>query len=72
MNNIGFNLCVVPWSPVMRSVTYLGMRVSWQSRGPRDIEQRQKWTRIGLEPNDVNLQTEEIHCNYSVLIGSPE
>ena len=21
---------------------------------------------------DVNLQTEEIHCNYSVLIGSPE
>jgi len=21
---------------------------------------------------DVNLQTEEIYCNYSVLIGSPE
>ena len=22
--------------------------------------------------NDVNLQTEELHYNYSVLIGSPE
>ena len=26
--------------------------------------------RLGLV--DVNLQTEELHCNYSVLIGSPE
>jgi len=25
-----------------------------------------------LGPDNVNLQTEEIHCNYSVLIGSPE
>ena len=28
--------------------------------------------RIGLRPNDVNLQTEELHCNYTVLIGSLE
>jgi len=28
--------------------------------------------KIRLEPVDVNLQTEEIHCNYSVLIGSLE
>jgi len=28
--------------------------------------------RIGLEPNDVNLQTKELHCNYLVLIGSSE
>jgi len=25
-----------------------------------------------LGPDNINLQTEEIHCNYSVLIGSPE
>jgi len=25
-----------------------------------------------LGPNDINLQTEELHYNYSVLIGSPE
>ena len=30
------------------------------------------WTGIGLGPVDVNLQTKEIHCNYSVLIESPE
>jgi len=31
-----------------------------------------EWTEIGLGPVDINLQTEELHCNYSVLIGSPE
>jgi len=31
-----------------------------------------EWTGIGLGPVDVNLQTEELHCNHSVLIGSPE
>jgi len=25
-----------------------------------------------LGPDDINLQTEELHCNYSVLIESPE
>jgi len=27
-------------------------------------------TRLG--PDDINLQTEELYCNYSVLIGSPK
>ena len=27
-------------------------------------------TRLG--PDDINLQTEELHCNYSVLIVSAE
>jgi len=31
-----------------------------------------KWTGIGLGPVDINLQTKEIYCNYSVLIGSLE
>jgi len=44
-------------------VEYFRMRISRQSRGPRDIE---------LGPNDINLQTEELHCNYLVLIGSLE
>jgi len=26
--------------------------------------------RIGLGPNDINLQTKKLHCNYLVLIGS--
>jgi len=26
LNNLGFNLCVVPWSPVMRLVAYFGVR----------------------------------------------
>jgi len=25
LNNLGFNLCVVPWSPVMRLVAYFGV-----------------------------------------------
>jgi len=25
-----------------------------------------------LGPDDINLQTEELHCNYSVLIVSAE
>ena len=31
-----------------------------------------EWTGIGSGPVDVNLQTKEIHYNYSVLIGSTE
>jgi len=31
---------------------------------------RENKIRLGLV--DVNLQTEKLHCNYSVLIGSPE
>ena len=25
MNDLGFNLCVAPWSPVMRLVAYFGV-----------------------------------------------
>jgi len=41
-------------------------------RGPKKVEIGTEWTRVGLGPGDVNLQTEKIYCNYSVLIGSPE
>ena len=38
MNNLGFNLCVVPWSPVVILVTYFGVEESRQNRGPKKIE----------------------------------
>ena len=72
MNGLGFNLCVAPQSLVMRSVAYFGIGVGCQNRSPRNIKQRLRQTRIGLGPIDVNLQTEELHCNYSVLIESLE
>jgi len=45
---------------------------SRQDRGPKEAseEVRVDKTRLGLD--NVNLQTEELHCNYSVLIVSAE
>jgi len=71
MNNLGFNLCVVPWSLVVRW--------SYISELREVVRKRSLGSRIGnrvdrrvLGPDDINLQTEEIHCNYPVLIGSVE
>ena len=50
----------------MRLVVYFGVEESRQRRGPKEVEQEPEWTRIELGPNDVNLQTKKIHCNYSV------
>jgi len=39
------------------------------------LERKVKRVRVDKErlgPDDINLQTEELYCNYSVLIGSPE
>jgi len=39
------------------------------------LERQVKGVRVDkkrLGPDDVNLQTEELHCNYSVLIISAE
>jgi len=52
-------------------------RVFWsdgscQDRGPKEASEGVGVDKTRLGPNDVNLQTEELHCNYSVLIGSPE
>jgi len=41
-------------------------------RGPKEVEIGMEWTKVGLGPDDVNLQTKELHCNYTVLIESPE
>jgi len=48
---------------------------SHQDRGPKWASGgvREDKIRLGLvDVIDVNLQTEEIYCNYSVLIESPE
>ena len=45
---------------------------SRQDRGPKESSEGAGVDKMRLEPDDVNLQTKELHCNYSVLIGSPE
>jgi len=71
MNDLGFNLCVAPWSLVMKwsCISELRKVVRKRSLGSKIGTE---WTEIGLGLVDVNLQTKEIHCNYSVLIGSLE
>jgi len=36
LNDLGFNLCVAPWSPVVRLVAYFGVMESRQDRGPKE------------------------------------
>jgi len=38
MNDLGFNLCVVSWSLVVRLVTYFRVEESCQRRGPKEVE----------------------------------
>jgi len=52
-------------------------RVFWndgsrQDRGPKEANKKVRVDKMRLGLDDVNFQTEEIHCNYSVLIGSLE
>jgi len=45
---------------------------SCQDRGPKEASEGVGMDKKRLGLDDVNLQTEEIHYNYSVLIGSAE
>ena len=72
LNNLGFNLCVAPRSPVVRLVTYFGVVESHQDRGPKESSEGVRVDKRRLGPDDVNLQTKKLHCNYSVLIVSAE
>jgi len=38
MNDLGFNLCVAPWSPVVMLVAYFGVEESHQNRDPKEVE----------------------------------
>ena len=63
---------------VLRSGLQLwGGCVFWSDRSRQDRGSKGKSAGVGedkikLGPNDINLQTEELHYNYSVLIVSPE
>jgi len=72
LNDLGFNLCVTLQSLVMRLVAYFRVMGSRQDRGPKRSSEGVRVDKTRLGPDNVNLQTEELHCNYSVLIGSPE
>ena len=45
---------------------------SHQDRSPKWASGGVGEDKMRLELVDVNLQTEKLHCNYSVLIGSLE
>jgi len=45
---------------------------SRQDRGPKQSSEGARVDKMRLGPDDVNLQTEELHGNYSVLIVSVE
>jgi len=45
---------------------------SCQDRGPKRASRGVREDKIRLGLVDINLQTEELYCNYTVLIGSPE
>ena len=45
---------------------------SHQDRSSKESSEGSRVDKVRLGRDDVNLQTEELHYNYSVLIGSPE
>ena len=45
---------------------------SYQDRGPKESSEGVGVGKMRLGPDDINLQTEELYCNYSVLIVSVE
>ena len=69
MNDLSFNLCIAPWSLVVKWLCILELREVIRKRS-LGSKIGMEWTGIGLGLVDVNLQTEKIHCNYPVLIGS--
>jgi len=57
LNDLGFNLCVAPQSPVMRLVAYFGVIESRQDRGPKESSEGVGVDKRRLGPDNVNLQT---------------
>jgi len=45
---------------------------SRQDRGPKESNKGAGVNKMRLGPDDINLQTEELHSNYLVLIVSAE
>jgi len=76
----GERLIERPWLQLMCCALVSGCevgRVFWseesrQDRSPKESSEGSGVDKVRLGRDDVNLQTEELHFNYSVLIGSPE
>jgi len=76
----GERLMERPWLQLMCCAPVSGREVgcifrsegSHQDRGPKELSEGVGLDKKRLGPNDVNLQTEELHCNYSVLIVHAE
>ena len=72
----GERLMERPWLQLMCCALVSGHefgRVFWsegshQDRDPKKSDEGVRVDKERLEPDDVNLQTEELYCNYSVLI----
>ena len=76
----GERLVERPWLQLMCCAPVFGREVgrvfrserSRQDGGPKELSERVRVDKRRLGPDDLNLQTEELHCNYSVLIVSAE
>jgi len=45
LNDLGFNLCIAPWSPVMRLVTYFGVMEVVKTEVLKSQAKELEWTR---------------------------
>jgi len=45
LNDLGFNLCVAPWSPVVRLVVYFGVEEVAKTEVLRSQMKESEWTR---------------------------
>ena len=76
----GERLIERPWLQLMCCALVSGREVGYvfqseesrQDRGPKESGEGVEVDKERLGPDDVNLQTAELHCNYSVLIVSAE
>ena len=76
----GERLIERPWLQLMCCTPVSGREVgrvfrsegSHQDRGPKKSDEGVGVDKKRLGPDDVNLQTTELHCNYSVLIVCAE
>jgi len=68
----GERLIERPWLQLMCCAPVSSREGSRQDRGSKELSEGVGVDKRRLGPNDVNLQTEELHGNYSVLIVSAE
>jgi len=76
----GEQLIERPWLQLMCCALVSGREVgrvfqsegSRQDRGPKELGEGVGVDKGILGPDDINLQTEELHSNYSVLIVNAE